>query len=641
MSPLPLLVLGLATALRVPGPLSPRIASYQIEVRLDATTRELVGKETLTWRNTGTAGVRSLPLHLYMNAFKNERSVFMTESKRELPPIELEQGLWGLERLTSVEARTKDAQPIVARQSAALTDESVTSIELAREVAPGETIVLSLGFVTRLPKIISRAGVEDGFFAVAQWFPKIGVYACDPSCTFSAAAYHSDSEFYADFGVYDVVLDVPRALVVGATGVLVDEQTSADRKTLRYHAEDVHDFVWAADARFVSQTIEVDDALGLPPVTVRLLGVPALAGNAERHLATARASLLELGRRLGPYPYRELTIVQVFHDAADAGGMEYPTLLFTEDEPSPRQLYAPELVTAHEIAHQWFQGVVASDEVEEPWLDEGLTEFATSWVMERITPPRALLYRMFGHELSYAHMERTQLAGERADALMKPAYAFRDRHVYAELVYRKTSLLLATLRARLGDDAFFRSLRSYVDRHRFLHPHTGDFLAAFDDAPPDLRALLLQGITEPGTLDYAITKVHTTQDRAAAGLFDVDGGTREVPVTPPAGGYHSEIVVERLGELRVSLTVRAHFFDGSFEDRALPAEASVGSRWRRIELASESGLAWAELSPHDDTPLDERRWNDGLRTEPDARPRRRLVQSIRILAAILLSWCGR
>ena len=634
------LTLGLLTALRVPGPLSRRAASYVIDAKLDTQHNVVSGTQTLTWRNDANGPAGALQFHLYMNAFKNDASTFLRETV-DRPPHKH----WGYIDVSEVTVRRSANQPWVHATLVvpAVGDQTVASLALETPVAPGETINVAMHFQTHLPEVTARAGYHDGFYAVAQWFPKIGVFSCDPTCTFVADAHHANSEFYADFGTYDVTMDVPRALVAGATGVLQSEAVEGDRRRLVYRAEDVHDFVFTADARFASHELDVVDDPALPPVHVVLLGDPRQASHVQRHLLAVREGLLELGKRLGAFPYRQLTVVQVPPDAEEAGGMEYPTLFFTDDERLPSGIFMPELVTAHELAHQWLQGMLASDEVNEAWLDEGLTELATSWVLRRLHPPVAAVYDLYGHRSSYIDGERTRLLDEEDDPIAQPAYAFRDASAYAQLTYRKTSLLLATLSSRMGAAAFDAAMRRYADQNRFRHPRRPEFLAAFDGISPELATLLRDTLTEPGLLDYAVTTVRSAPLRSIEGWVQADGGVREVTLPEPdleAMQHHSEITVSRHGPYLLPITVRARFADGQEIDRQLPSVAGV-QRWQRLEIESKSALVEATLHPGDDTALDVRRWNDGLRISPDVAPRRRVIASIELLTALLLSWVAR
>ena len=628
-------LLGLAGALRAPQPLSARTASYRIHATLDEPSREVRGEETLTWHNAGTEPTSTLVFHLYMNAFKNEQSTFLRERETHASPA-IADGKWGFVTTSAVFVDRGDGQTPAKLSTNSTGDQTLATLVLERPVAPGEAVDVHLKFTTRLPDIIDRTGVHDGFYAVAQWFPKVAVYACEPGCRFVADEHHADSEFYADFGTYDVTLDLPSQLGVGATGVRTSAQARGIRQEVTYHAEDVHDFVFAADARFVEHAIDVDDGSGLPPVHVVLLGRASLGPAAARHLATARTTLVELGRRLGPYPYAQLTIVQVPAGAEQASGMEYPTLFFTSDDPAPRGTYMAELTTAHEAAHQWFQGMIASDEVNEAWLDEGLTELATGWVLDALTPPDGLVYELLGHRVTYRDFERLALGTDTPDATAVPSYAFSSRAAYAQLTYRKTSLVLYTLGARLGAPELQRRLRAYADAQRFRHPHRADFFAAFDGIPEVLRRFLIDAIEQPGRFDYAIARVTTEPRRADEGLFDTpDGGLREVEHATRDGRHHSTILVERRGAYALPVTVRATFADGSERDTFVDLEAA---RWRRIELDSTSPLVEARLHPGQDTPIDHDRFDDGRRVGPDASPRRTLVTSLQLSLAMALSW---
>ena len=631
-----LLALGLLAALRVPAPLSPRSASYRIAATLDEPQHTVTGEQTLTWRNDATGPATALSFHLYMNAFKNDASAYFRETTQR--PL---QKRWGYIEVPSARVR----RPGGAWEAAQLVvppvgDQTLATLTPATAVAPGETLEVEMHFVTHLPEIVARAGYDKGFYAVVQWFPKIAVFRCDPSCRFVADAHHANSEFFADFGTYDVSIDVPRALVVGATGVQVEDRTVGERRQLRYRAEDVHDFAFAADARFVAHELDVTDDPSLPPVHVRLLGEPSLAGNVQRHLTTLRVGLVELGRKLGAYPYSQLTVVQVPPGAEEAGGMEYPTLFFTDDERFPAQVLMPELVTAHELAHQWLQGILASDEVNSAWIDEGLTELATRWVLSALRPPIALAWDLWGHHASYTDSERTRMLGVVDDPVDQPAYAFLDPHAYAQNTYRKTSLLFQTIGARIGASAFDEAMQTYARTHRFTHPTPRDVRTMFPGLSPALQRLLDDGLARPGVIDYAVTTVQTAPDHPTEGFVDRDGVPTEVRDPVATGMHHSEITVARRGDLIVPVTVRARFADGTEVDRAVPPEDGA-RRWQRVELVSGSRLVEAQLHPTDDTPLDVYRWNDGLRVRQDFAPRSTLIMSSELLYTLLLSWIVR
>src|SRR4029453_16635761 len=205
-------------------------------------------------------------------------------------------------------------------------DRTVAEVLLPRPVGPGETISVAIDFLSRLPKISVRTGYRDDFFFVVQWFPKIGVFEENG---WNCHQYHATSEFFADFGNYDVSIDVPARYrgKVGATGRRVEtRETSSGRILYRFQQDGVHDFAWTADPNFVVLE-DIFREPGVGDAKLILLLQAEHGSQAERHFRAAKAALSGYGRILGSYPYPTLTIVDPPWNARGAGGMEYPTLI--------------------------------------------------------------------------------------------------------------------------------------------------------------------------------------------------------------------------------------------------------------------------------------------------------------------------
>ena len=380
---LPLPAVDGPSALLGSAPLSPRIANYTIEASYASDTHRLAATSTLRWKNSGSLPVDVLPFHLYMNAFKNSESLFYREvGGTELGIGEGSPG-WGWIQIDAVAVGGKE-------QSAALRypgpDETVVELPLEVPLPPGETIEVEMSFRVQLPRVQSRTGYADEFAMVAQWYPKIGVRRGEGAAeTWHCPPFHAFAEFFADFGTYNVVLDVPPTHRVAATGVLVAAEDRGPRRRLHYRAEDVHDFAWAIDPHM--DVIEGAAATAAGSVTVRVYHRPAQRAFAERHLRAGIGAIRVFSRMLRPYPWRLMSIVSPPPDAGAAGGMEYPTLVTTGGESAKSAvpgILSPEIYTVHEVGHNWFQGMLASDEVDEPWLDEGINEYATGVVMNEL-----------------------------------------------------------------------------------------------------------------------------------------------------------------------------------------------------------------------------------------------------------------
>ena len=221
----------------------------------------------------------------------------------------------------------------------------------------------------------------------------------------TAHQFFANSEFFSDFGNYDVRMTVPTGWIVGATGVEQSRTDAGDaRRTHRYAQDDVHDFAWTTSPDFIEKRQQFDMP-GRAPVQMRLLIQPEHEYLADRHFAGAAAALKYYGEWYGAYPYPTLTIVDpVFQ--SDSGGMEYPTI-FTAGTRwlSPRYSNDPEYVVLHEAGHQFWYGLVANNEVEFAWLDEGINEYSDSRVQEIAFQPNYLVQRFFGDFIPWQYRD--------------------------------------------------------------------------------------------------------------------------------------------------------------------------------------------------------------------------------------------
>ncbi len=378
-----------ATALR-PEPLrgevpeEARITDYELHARLDAETHAVDGTARVTWRNRTSRTVDTLPFHLYMNGFRAEDTAWMRTSRGfHRRSEQKEEGAWGyidvhavrLDAAGPVFVADDVEQPAPGTVDLAFREDSEPStmtVDLPRPVGPGEEITVELEFTTQLPRVVARTGYAGDFHAVAQWYPKLGVLE---EAGWQAHDFTVHDEFFADFGSYRAVLDVPEEMVVGATGIRVAEEVDGGRKRLTYEAEMVHDFAWMGDPNFVEHLGEYEG------IKIRQLIQPERVADADDHMAAQIAAFESYERRFGPYPWSILTIVHPPEDGAGAEGMEYPTLFTTNNRARipawVRATFMDETMsgvstTVHEFGHQYFQGLLASREHDVPWLDEGI-----------------------------------------------------------------------------------------------------------------------------------------------------------------------------------------------------------------------------------------------------------------------------
>jgi Peptidase family M1 domain len=579
-----------------PRPLSNRLASYTISVTLDPAQKSLSGNETLVWRNGSAETVSELQLHLYLNAFRNAYSTFLREGggRRSL------QGNWGWTEIRSL--TTAEGVDLTRRMEFIHPDDdnaddrTVVRVPLPRPLAPGKSLTLTCSFTAQLPAVVERTGYVGDFFMVGQWFPKIGVY--ETGRGWNCHQFHANTEFFADFGVYDVTITLPDRFIVGATGVRYAERKNADGTTTHsYYAEDVHDFAWTASPHFSEITDQWRH------VSLRLLVQPEHRTQASRYLSSCIAAMEFFDRHVGPYPYPAFTLVDPPFNAIDAGGMEYPTLITLQTSWGiPASLRLPEQVTIHEFGHQYWQGMSASNEFEEAWLDEGINQYFEARIMSEVYGVKSSLVDWCGFSVGDLELIRsayTHMGNPRIAPPATPAWQF-PCGTYGTLTYDKTATALLTLERMIGTAAMDSAISGFFRRWRFHHPSGRDFVAAFD---PSLAAFFDQTILGTAVCDFELSAI------------------RNVPVAPPTGTpdsalYTASVVVSRRGDMILPVEVLVKFADGRerrelWDGRATHTEFSYRSR---------SPILLARVDPDTKILLDVNLTNNSRTVDPPSAP---------------------
>ena len=590
-------------ALRGGGPpRSPRIANYKIDARFDAARHQIEASETLTWTNAGQSAVDRLPFHLYLNAFKNDSSLFMRTSGGEVRGSRASDTSWGWIEITSLElGGTELAGTLVYPGKP---DETVAELPLATPVQPGQTITIAMRFTAQLPEVFARTGYKGDFNLVAQWFPKIGVRVGPPGTErWECQPLSAFTEFFADFGTYDVSLTVPNTEVVAATGVLVGATESpGSMRTLTYHAEDVHDFVWMADPymHVYSGQAKLDDGT----VEVKVYARPEQGAFAQRHLEAAIGAIQRFSAYFVPYPWPVLSVVDPPVDAAlGAGGMEYPTLVTTMGDTvfARPGLRLPEYVTVHEVGHNWFQGMLASDEANEAWLDEGLDEWADARVMDDLYGARTSGVDWMGWQAEVAALRRAALGSPPDPSPIRTAaYAFVDGDAYAGASYDGTMRAFETLEGLVGTTALWNAMRTYAKTWAFRHPTGADLFDTLNhELGQDLSWFWKPTFDEVGGVAYSVRSTSCAPVHKPRGVFGDGSAKKTVTETgaPDQGTWQCEVVVQNTGVVHVPIDVELRFEDGTSE--RLRWDDRGSESWHRFELSRSAKLVEVRLDPDD------------------------------------------
>ncbi len=564
-------------------PLSSRIANYKIDVTLDDKNKMLLANEILTWKNDSQDQINELQFHLYLNAFKNEATTFMKESKgwHRRSSADRKDG-WGWININKMELMSGEYLTtkieFIQPDDNNLSDQTVIRVLLKEYIMPQQTVKIKIEFEAKLPKVFARTGYYQDFFLIGQWFPKIGVYeeAGERYATegqWNCHQFHSDSEFFSDFGVYDVTITVPQKYVVGATGVLVDEQINEDStKSLNYYCEDVHDFAWTADPNYVV----IEDQW--EHVKIKYLVQQHRTFAADRFIQAIKNSLEYFEEWYGEYPYPVFTAVDPRYGAGGAGGMEYPTFVTTGfgmlSHLTEGYKY-PEMVTIHEFGHNYWYGLVANNEFEEAWLDEGFTTYSELMVSKKYYNSGGGSYLdLFGIKVSNTQSTRFWYSNfsPKRNKIFNCSWKYEAGGYYA-YSYNKPALMLMTLHNYLGDTKMKKVMRAYFRRFKFKHPTTLDFIKTANEiSGENLNWFFDQLIYGNGVLDYKIHRITNEQIEVAdRGYFDTDStmtliGTKELDDALKDSThiqlFQSEVIVLREGEVTFPVEVLVKFNNG-------------------------------------------------------------------------------
>ena len=666
--------------------LSDRVARYEIAARLDPTAHTVDATERLTWRNRSDRPVSAVYVHLYLNAFEGPGSTFMSE-QRELgfefrSAAKIGEGEWGHIELKTV-TQNGAAVPwtFVHPDGGRESDHTVARLDLATPVPPGGSALLDIAFHDQLPRVIARTGWFGTFHLVGQWFPKVGVLELPgergaTAPRWNVHEFHLHSEFYADWAEYDVQMTVPRDYQVASTG---EEQGAPVEKdglvTHRFVQGDVHDFAWMTARDFAPPLEGSYDGPGSPHVTVRVFYPPEYEASARPALKATIDSIRYFSETLGPYPYKTSTCIVPPFNAGEAGGMEYQTFFTAEGystvEPETMNSMLLDFVTIHEFCHGYFYGLLASNEFEEPLLDEGMNEYWDQRMLrernERIFLTSPLLKAVgFAPSLGGFDFERATGTLDRhpVDPIGANSWDRMSSRTYGT-VYSRTAITMHDLEERLGKDVMERAMKLYYARWHFRHPSTADLRQAIVDAVDEPQKKMVEGyfaqqVYAVTAVDDRIGRFTSEEDLPLPGTTMRDGkwveetretidkqieakraewkkahpggdgdGDKESPGPFP---FRTLVVVRRDGAA-VPQTLRVKFADGSVETETWDQD----ERWHRFMWVKPTRAVSAEIDPDRKWYLDDNKLDDSKTMKEDSAPARRWTADLTAILEVIWS----
>ena len=662
-------------------PLSTRVVAYNIDAKLDTDKKTLDATETLTYKNLTGQSLTSIPFHLYLNAFRPE-STFTSEthftggnraSEDENVYPEDERGSITISHIEADGYGDLTAAiHFIAPDDNNAQDHTVAELTLPHSLAPNDSITFRLAFHDVFPLSVARNGWKRDFIMGGQWYPKPGVFWHG---AWNCHQYHSTTEFFSDFATFRVSLTLPRRYIVGASGVPIGEVTNSDNtKTLGFYGEDIGDFAWAASPNFTITDGTYLSSVG--PVKIHVLALASHPKAGARYLNVMQKTLAEYDHRYGPYPYKIITVIDP-EPGSEIGGMEYPTL-FTGDTSWYDPTYLTEQAAEHEFGHQYWYGMVATNEFEDAWLDEGINSYTEVTVMNSILGRNT---SVFGRP--YANFSDTEL--RRLDYIAKPdfdpvtrwAFKFRDSFSYGGITNGQSATLLATLEGLIGRDTMDEAMRTYFLRYRFTHPTTEDFLRTIEEVAIKNGRATAVGGTVINASAQTPTHPNASQQAPEAGLaavFNAPSTSQVVPISSlrpyfnqavygtqildytvdkissdPAQWwlpepknkkqiqYLSTVYLHRKGDFLLPVTAEIVFDDGT----RLREHWDGIDRWTKFTYTRNAKILSVEIDPDHVTLLDKNLFNNSYITTPNNIPARKLSNiwlSFQQLVAQLSSW---
>ncbi len=549
---------------------------YMMEIDMNVDTYQYKGKQKLTYVNHSPDVLKKVYYHLYFNAFQpnSEMDIRMQHIKDPDPRMMTNTGTSenpvlksrisllkpnerGFLKINSLTQNKKSLRYTI--------DGTILEVLLNKPIQPGKKAVFEMEFLGQVPQQIRRSGRnnrEGVALSMTQWYPKMAVYDFE--------GWHTQSyisrEFYGEWGNFDVTLYIDKKYVVGGTGVLQNPKEVGhgyqpkgsplkNRKgnKLKWHfkAPNVHDFTWAADPEFLHDILSTDNGTELHFLYKSTLKDSFLKNWKE--LQPKTAALLEYyNKHIGNYPYPQYSVIQ-----GGDGGMEYGMCTLITGERSFGSLVG---VVAHELAHSWFQFVLASNESKHPWMDEGFTTYISNKAEDAVLEKFSKNPNKGSYESYYQFVKYN---------ISEPMTTYADyyhyNYVYGVSSYDKGALFLNQLAYIMGKERLEKTLNKYYEDFKFKHPTPLDFIRTAEKVSGlSLDWYLNNWIETTHTIDYSVS---------------VKKG--------------NEIILERIGSMHMPIDLLVSYEDGTDAYFYIPIVAMRGVKESKSILLKD----WSWVAP--------------------------------------------
>lgn len=524
---------------------------YTMDITMNDELHQFDGKQKLVYHNESPNELSKVYYHLYFNAFQPGSMMDIWSQTVEDPDprvgnriANLDESEIGFIRVNSLKQNGTSLEYVVRG--------TILEVSLNKPIAPGKKATFEMDFKGQVPVQIRRSGrdnKEGVAYSMTQWYPKM--------CEFDVKGWHADPyigrEFHGVWGDFDVTIHIDSAYTIGGTGVLQNpkkighgyaepgdklKRPEGDMLSWNFKAENVHDFAWAADKNYVHTKFQMEDGLMLHFI---YKDEPDLKANWEKLPAYTMKCFEYANEHFGQYPWPQFTVIQ-----GGDGGMEYPmTTLIT----GKRKLGSLVGTTVHEIIHEWFQSILASNEGLYSWMDEGFNTFASNKIM-------AVLFdkdedtRIGRYYDSYYRLA----ASGKEEPLSQMSDHFRTFYAFSGASYSKGAVFMAQLGYVLGNDVMMAGLYQYFEDWKMKHPTPTDVTRVMEEE---------SGIHLKWYQHYMVNTV-----------AQIDYGIEEVI----AGDGMTEVLLRNYGEFPMPLDINVTYKDGTKEVFNIPLVMMNGAK---------------------------------------------------------------
>ncbi|WP_339916227.1 M1 family metallopeptidase [Yeosuana marina] len=533
---------------------------YSMSIDMDVNTYQYNGTQTLVYTNNSPDVLNHVYYHLYFNAFQpgsemdvRSRTIADPDGRvrdriSKLSPEEI-----GYIHVNSLK---QNGENITYN-----TVGTVLEVDLAKPIQPGEQVTFDMVFDAQVPVQIRRSGrnnSEGVALSMAQWYPKLAEYDFE--------GWHADPyigrEFLGVWGDFDVTINIDKNYTIGGTGYLQNpedighgyttekvKKTKGDKLSWHFKAPNVHDFTWAADPAYAHDTMQVPDG----PLLHFFYKKDMPKDNLEnwKKLQPKAVELMQYySEHIGKYPYQQYSIIQ-----GGDGGMEYGMCTLIVGKGDFNGLFS---VTAHEMAHSWFQFVLATNELEHAWMDEGFTSYIDEWSKNDILH-KNLANPNKGAYQSYIYLAKSGME----QPLTTQADRFEYNRAYSISSYSKGDVFLAQLGYVIGQDNLKKAIKKYFNDFKFTHPRPIDIIRSAEKVSGlELDWYLIDFAETTNTIDY--------------GVKAIDGNS---------------VTLERIGLMPMPIDLTVTYTDGSTEDFYIPLQMMRGEKPTSATIIGD--WAWA------------------------------------------------